>query len=140
MTGSGIASKRSTVAFDRKSLRAVSYSTVGIELTLSVLCGFFGGRWLDAKFATEPVLAILGLAFGVAAGFRSLYRATMRMKHETETDGFRAADVGRSARFAMSERMAASRERSAIREESLPKPASGPAPGATQTPREEPDA
>lgn len=113
MTGSGIASKRSLVGVDRKSLRAVSYSTVGIELTLSVLFGFFGGRWLDEKFATSPVLAILGLVFGAAAGFRAVFRAASRMKQDNEQDGFRLADVGRGARFSMSERMAATRARRA---------------------------
>jgi ATP synthase protein I len=104
-------------------MRAASYSTVGLELVLSVLFGFFGGRWLDGKFGTDPALALVGLVFGAAAGFRSLFRAARRMTDDSEHDGFRGADVGRSARFAMSERMAASRaRRAALRESSHEKP------------------
>ena len=98
---------------DRKALQATSYSTVGLELAMSILFGMFGGRWLDGKFGTEPVLMIIGLGFGLAAGFRFLYRAAQRMKHQTESDSFRDADVGRSARFAMDERLAASNARRA---------------------------
>ena len=41
--------------------------TIGLEVILSVLVGFFGGRWLDDKLHTHPYLAIAGFVFGIAA-------------------------------------------------------------------------
>jgi ATP synthase protein I len=105
--------KRTHVKIDRKSIQATSYSTVGLELALSILFGMFGGRWLDGKLGTDPVLMLVGLGFGVATGFRFVYRAAQRMQKQTEDDAFRSADVGRPARFAMSERLAASKARRA---------------------------
>lgn len=102
---------------DRKSLRAASYSTVGLELALSIVFGLLGGRWLDGRFGTEPVLTFVGLGFGMAAGFRFVYRAATRMRDEEENDAFRTADVGRSARFALRERHAEARARRAARDE-----------------------
>lgn len=57
-------------------------STVGIELALSIALGFFGGRWLDGKFGTEPWIQWIGFGFGLAAGFKSLIQATRRLNSE----------------------------------------------------------
>ncbi len=77
---------------------------VGLEIVLSIALGFFGGRWLDEKFGTAPYLAVLGFVFGLATAGRFLWRAAQRMKARTETDGFRNADAGRSARFALDQK------------------------------------
>jgi F0F1-type ATP synthase assembly protein I len=92
------------VRLDRQSLQAFSYSTLGLELVLSIVIGLFGGRWLDGKLGTEPVLTFVGLGFGLAAGFRFVYRAATRMRAETEKDGFRAAQTDRTARFALNQK------------------------------------
>lgn len=63
-----------------------SYATVGLEFTLSVLVGLFGGRWLDSKLGTEPWLAILGFGFGAAAGFRAIYRAAQAANRDAERE------------------------------------------------------
>jgi ATP synthase protein I len=55
----------------RKYLR---FSTVGLELGLSVIVGLLIGQYLDEKFGTEPWLLLLFLIFGMAAGFRSIFR------------------------------------------------------------------
>lgn len=90
----------------RKDLKAMasSYSTVGLELVLSIIVGFLGGRWLDGKLGTHPWLSLVGFFFGVAAGFRTLWRAGRRMQRETERDGFREEDTDRAARFELEER------------------------------------
>jgi F0F1-type ATP synthase assembly protein I len=61
-----------------------SYGTVGLEVVLSVLVGFFGGYWLDGKLDTRPWLTLLGFAYGVAAAARALYRAARRATKEAE--------------------------------------------------------
>lgn len=60
------------------------YSTVGLELALSVLIGLFGGQWLDEKLGTGGWLTFLGLALGVTAGFRSLWQQLQRANRDAE--------------------------------------------------------
>jgi len=50
------------------------FSTVGLELGISVLLGLFVGQWLDRRLGTEPWLLLLFLGFGMVAGFRSVFR------------------------------------------------------------------
>jgi len=59
-----------------------SYSTVGLDFTLSILVGLFGGRWLDRKLGTGGWLTILGLCFGIAAAVRTLMRALRQANRE----------------------------------------------------------
>ena len=48
----------------RKQLKlAARFASVGFELVIAIVVGFFGGRWLDTTFETAPVLQYLGLAF-----------------------------------------------------------------------------
>jgi F0F1-type ATP synthase assembly protein I len=61
-----------------------SYSTVGLDFTLSILVGLFGGRWLDRKLGTGGWLTVIGLCFGIAAGVRSLMRALRQANREAE--------------------------------------------------------
>lgn len=89
----------------RLELKAAGgYSTVGMELVLSIVFGFVGGRWLDGKLETEPYLAIAGFFFGCVAGFRALWRAAERMRRETERDSFSENATDRTARFALDQR------------------------------------
>jgi ATP synthase protein I len=60
------------------------YSTVGLEFALSVLIGLFAGRWLDQKLGTGGWLTVIGLGFGVAAGYRTIYRALKQANQEAE--------------------------------------------------------
>jgi len=39
-----------------------------------VVLGVFGGLWLDNKFNTKPVWAIVGLIFGLILAFYGVYR------------------------------------------------------------------
>ena len=57
------------------------YATVGLELALSVLFGLFVGHWLDKKLGTS-FLTWVGLGFGIAAGYRSLWQALRRANAE----------------------------------------------------------
>jgi len=59
-----------------------SYSTLGLEMGLSVAVGAIIGYYLDKWLHTEPWLLIIFLLFGVFAGFRSLYRALKRLQKD----------------------------------------------------------
>ena len=49
-------------------------SSVGMEMAVATLIGWGIGYWLDGKYDTGPYLMIVGLFFGVAAGFNGLMR------------------------------------------------------------------
>jgi len=71
----------------RKQIQALgSVGNVGIELAVSICVGYFGGGWLDDKLGTEPWLRWVGLGFGIAAGFRSLYRLARKYQDQLDRD------------------------------------------------------
>ncbi len=59
------------------------YGTVGIELVISMMAGFFLGQYLDKKFGTSWI-SIVGLGLGVYAGFRQLWRTAQKMTRDAE--------------------------------------------------------
>lgn len=65
----------------RKYLR---FSTVGLELGLSVVIGLFGGMYLDDWLGTEPWLLLVGVIFGMVAGFRGLFRLLKNLQQDLD--------------------------------------------------------
>ena len=64
--------------------RAVgSWGTLGLEIVLSVMLGFFGGRWLDGRLGTAPWLSLLGFFFGCGAAGKAIHRAWKEMQAVT---------------------------------------------------------
>lgn len=63
-----------------------SWGTLGLEIVLSIMLGFFGGRWLDAKLGTDPYLGVLGFFFGCGAAAKSILRTMKEMKAVTERE------------------------------------------------------
>ncbi len=59
-------------------------ASVGIEMALAVIIGFFVGYWLDERFDTSPVLSLVFLALGTVAGMRGLFRAARRALREEQ--------------------------------------------------------
>lgn len=39
-----------------------------------VALGYFGGKWLDGKFDTQPWLTVVGFLVGVAAGIKAMWQ------------------------------------------------------------------
>jgi ATP synthase protein I len=66
--------------------QAAAYSTLGLEMGLSVAVGAAIGYYLDRWLKTEPWLLIVFFVFGVVAGYRSLYRAWKRLQKENKED------------------------------------------------------
>jgi ATP synthase protein I len=56
------------------------FASLGISVALAIFMGLFLGLWLDGKFNTSPVLMLIGLAVGIAAGFKNIYRASEKGK------------------------------------------------------------
>ena len=59
--------------------------TLGLEIALSAVVGFYGGRWLDTRLGTEPYLKWIGLFVGVAAGVRAIYRVVTWVREEMKS-------------------------------------------------------
>lgn len=64
-----------------------NYGHVGFTFVACIFIGLGGGILLDQKvFAgkTAPWLTFIGLAFGIAAGFKSLFDILWRVKKSSE--------------------------------------------------------
>ena len=56
-------------------MNAARAGSVGITLVVATVIGLAGGYWLDRWLGTAPWLAMIGLGFGIAAGFVNLFRS-----------------------------------------------------------------
>ena len=64
-------------------IKLLSYSTIGIEMGVSVGAGFFIGNYLDNKFiTTKPYLTI----FFIIAGFGAAVKSFIRMIKKLQKD------------------------------------------------------
>ena len=50
-------------------------SSIGLTLVLATVIGTVAGYYADRWLGTGPWLLLLGLVFGIAAGFVSMYRS-----------------------------------------------------------------
>lgn len=60
------------------------YSSMGLELGLSVLLGLWIGKALDDWLGTDPWGLILFLIFGMVAGYRSVFRMWRKILAENQ--------------------------------------------------------
>ena len=60
------------------------FAGVGLQFALSILVFVYAGQWLDRKLGTAPWFLIIGVFFGAAAGFHSLYRKLMAAQAREE--------------------------------------------------------
>ncbi|MCS6831686.1 MAG: AtpZ/AtpI family protein [bacterium] len=66
-----------------KGMRAMALaSTIGLSLVIPPVLGYFGGRWLDEKFGTEPILAMVGLIVGIVLGFVEMVHILQQIERE----------------------------------------------------------
>jgi ATP synthase protein I len=70
---------------DRGTWKALGeLSTIGLTLVLATVIGLAGGYALDRWLGTKPWLTLIGLVFGIAAGFVNLFRAVNRAERDTD--------------------------------------------------------
>ena len=62
----------------KRAYNALSASSVGLELGLSVGIALLVGYYLDKWLGTTPWLLLLWMVLGLAAGFRGVVRAVKR--------------------------------------------------------------
>ena len=59
-------------------------SAIGITLVVATVIGLAGGYYLDRWLGTSPWLTLIGLVFGIAAGFVNLFRAVRRAERNID--------------------------------------------------------
>jgi ATP synthase protein I len=68
----------------RETVRAMKdlayYSSLGLQVALSIFIGLFFGRWLDGLFDTSPLWMMIFLGFGIAAGFKNILLALKKSR------------------------------------------------------------
>ncbi len=57
------------------------YSSLGLQVALSIFIGLAAGVYLDRKFDTTPWLTLICLGFGIAAGFRNIAFAIKKSRN-----------------------------------------------------------
>ena len=77
---------------DLEWYRNMQYSAIGIEMAAAVAVGGLIGYWLDEYFGTAPWLLFFWLMCGLVAGFRSLYRLTMKVKKQQKEDEIKRSE------------------------------------------------
>lgn len=62
----------------KRAYNALSASSVGLELGISVIVGLVIGIYMDKWLGTTPWLMLVWLVFGLVSGFRGVLRAVNR--------------------------------------------------------------
>lgn len=57
-----------------------------MTFVVSTVLGLAGGYWADRWLATSPLFLLLGLGFGIAAGFVNLFRSVRDAEGREQTD------------------------------------------------------
>lgn len=52
-------------------------TTIGMEMAITVLLGYYGGKYLDGRFATGPWFLLAGVLVGLAVGVVGVYKTLM---------------------------------------------------------------
>lgn len=70
----------------KRAYNALTSSSVGIELGLSVAIGLLIGYYMDQWLGTEPWLMLFWLGLGFVAGFRGVMRAVRQADRAAAAD------------------------------------------------------
>lgn len=66
--------------------RLLQFSTIGLEMGLSVVLGLLIGNYLDRWLDTAPWMLMIFLMLGFAAGFRRLFSLARKYHKEISKD------------------------------------------------------
>ena len=66
---------------DYRYIKDLAYfSSLGLQMALSIFIGLWLGRFLDKKFETDPWLTVVFFLFGVAAAYRNIGLAIKKLR------------------------------------------------------------
>lgn len=72
--------------------RAFFYATLGSIIPASAVAGYFIGHYLDGWFHTAPVLSLIGIFAGTAAGIAEILMLITRQEKNAANDGDNGAN------------------------------------------------
>ena len=58
--------------------------TIGAEFAAAVVLGYYGGQYIDKKFATGPWFMLAGVLLGILAGTAGVYKTLTGFFRERE--------------------------------------------------------
>ena len=65
-----------------ENLSLISY--IGISMVVPILGGLYIGKWIDARFGTEPIFLLIFIVMGVIVAFMNLFKiGTKDVKKKT---------------------------------------------------------
>jgi len=70
----------------------LEYSSVGIEMGLSIAGGALLGYYLDQWLGTDPWMLFIWFFCGIGAGFRALYRTLQKLKSDQPSESQDTSD------------------------------------------------
>ena len=76
----------------RKWRSAWSNASLGLEIAGCVVVGLLAGRWADGRWGTEPWLMLLGMAAGITAAGRAIWRVVKTETREQKIEGRQGDD------------------------------------------------
>ena len=65
----------------RKKLKYIKASSLGLEMGLSVIIGSMIGYWLDEQWHTKPWMTIIWFFIGCAASIKAVLRYIKKQKN-----------------------------------------------------------
>ncbi len=65
-------------------IKYLRFSTFGLEIGAAAAIGILIGWYLDRLLGTKPWLLVVFMLFGIAAGFRSIFRLLREKEWEDE--------------------------------------------------------
>lgn len=78
--------------FKKEYLRVLAaVSSLGIEMAVSIIVGYFIGKYLDKLFNTGTILTIVFILFGIGAGFKRLL--SLSKSYQQDLDDNKLNDI-----------------------------------------------
>jgi F0F1-type ATP synthase assembly protein I len=88
MVRNRISSEEKFILARQKGLKALFvYSTIGLQLALTILVFIYIGHKLDQHYRTSPWFVVAGTAIGMGAGFYNLIRGLASIDSVSSEEG-----------------------------------------------------
>lgn len=76
----------------REWVKLMNLSVLGIVFPVSLVLGYFAGRWIGSFFDAVRVGGMIGAIFGLLAGFYNMFKMVSQMGSDSSRAGDDGAD------------------------------------------------